>query len=270
MTDERPVGQRFSSTYLLQPDLLSDSVRMRRRMGALIYKEYGSVVQHMNDELGTSLPMRASATSEYWPPAMSQIELRDVLDAVTLLYKKNPRQGFLAEVRRIFSEEQVSYSVDPHGGVHFAVDAEFANSRAAGIHALSRDRYSGVRQQFKAAYGALDKIPADGKLAIRSIFHANEGLFRLMFPDAHQLNSTEVNKYLKPVLDRKYATEAQPAGRVAHKQVAQYQNWIDAAHFYRHEPGTEDAAQPPQEIAIQTVSSGASWIRWLITFDISS
>ena len=61
--------------------------------------------------------------------------------------------------------------------------------------------------------------------------------------------------------------EQKPAIYVAHKQLNSLREWIDAAHFYRHEPGTEEPAQPPIEIAIELVSQGAAWLRWLVTMD---
>jgi len=46
-------------------------------------------------------------------------------------------------------------------------------------------------------------------------------------------------------------------------------DWIEAAHFYRHEPGMEEPAQPPLELAIELVSVGAAFIRRLAGLDAS-
>ena len=42
-----------------------------------------------------------------------------------------------------------------------------------------------------------------------------------------------------------------------------FKDWVDGAHFYRHEPSTDDAAQPPLDFAVLMFSNGASFLRWL-------
>jgi hypothetical protein len=44
-------------------------------------------------------------------------------------------------------------------------------------------------------------------------------------------------------------------------------DWIDAAQFYRHEAGQEAPTQPPLMLAVQMVSVGASFMRWLGELD---
>jgi hypothetical protein len=46
--------------------------------------------------------------------------------------------------------------------------------------------------------------------------------------------------------------------------------WVDAAHFYRHEQGAEQIAQPPQSLAVYLVSSGAAHLRWLAELDAAT
>ena len=52
--------------------------------------------------------------------------------------------------------------------------------------------------------------------------------------------------------------------------LASLKDWVDAAHFYRHEPGTEEVAQPPLPLAVYLVSIGASHLRWLAELDGAS
>lgn len=280
---ERPAGQRFSQVYLSSPDLLSDSKRMRRRLGELIgttyLRDFSGLVPY---ELGISFDVDDAQYPSFWPTFCEKAQLRNVLDVITLRYQnfglsyydstgemtEEAQKLFLNEARRIFREEQVHYVIDDKGGVHFSVDAEFANVRASTIAALSSARYNGARQSFEDAHKALDKMPPDGKAAIRATFFAAEGLFRLMFSSAPQLNGSEVTKHLKPLVDSFYATE-RPALHVAQKQLAAFREWIDGAHFYRHEPGTPEPAQPPIDLAVYIVSQGASHIRWLAQVDKS-
>lgn len=274
---EMPAGVRFSLNYISHPELLPDSARMRRRLGLLFFNtcDGSKLRQKMNSELGTDLKSNACATEPYWRQAMIAVELRDVLDTVTIVYGtlcdggiviKEQVDHYVSEVRRIFYEERVRYKLDDKGGVHLAVDAAFEQTRISSVQALSAPRYAGVRKALEEAYNALDGIPPDGKAAMRHAFFANESLFRLIFPNAHQLGKGELDKYLKPAVDAKYQGLL-PAVYAAQKQFTQYTNWVAGAHFYRHEPGAEEPIQPPLEMAIHYVTAGTAWLRWLQGFD---
>jgi hypothetical protein len=276
-----PKGMRFSHVYLRQAELLPDSKRMRRRIGSAIGDTFlEGFGDELENELGIPVETRARY-SDYWPSFLEEIELRDVLDAITVRYRsmrvayydddgsatRAAKSEFLQTIQRIFAEERVSYRLDGHGGVHFAVDQEFERARASTIAELANPRYNNVRELFKRAVQALDNVPPDGKGAIRSCFFAAEGLFRLMFPNCTQLNAGDMQKHLKPKIDRIYEGQ-KPAIYVAHKQISGFREWIDAAHFYRHEPGVEEPAQPPLEIAIEMLSQGAAFIRWMARIDV--
>lgn len=267
-----PKGKRFSHVYISHPELLADSKRMRRRIGYILYRFGGEgLAAHLNRELGVKLSAYDGRFEAYWPDAMEIVELRDVLDAITVVAQRSGslRVDLIQEVRRVFREERVRYDVDDEGGVHLVVDTAFEQVRISAIRRLAGPRYDGVRHHFEAAYTALDDIPPDAKAAMRNVFFATEGLFRLMFPKAHQLSGSEIRKHLKARIDDTYAGK-KPAIHAAQKQVEQLVDWVDGAHFYRHEPGTEEPAQPPFEMAVQYVSSGASWLRWLCEFDTQS
>lgn len=281
---EIPKGQRFSQVYLRRPDLLPDSKRMRRRLGSLLaeFDDVIAVGNRMKSELGITLHSHWGYR-DFWPELFADhLDLRDVLDSITIRHKSivhmnethqltaKARATFIGRVQRIFLEEQVSYRVDDKGGVHLAVDAEFERSRVSTIGELGAARYANVRSLFEQAYQALDANPPDGKSAIRHCFFAAEGLFRLMF-EANQLNAGAVQKHLKPAVDAIYQGQL-PAIHVAQKQIAAFTDWIDGAHFYRHEPGAQEPAlsQPPIEIAIEMVSQGAAFIRWLARIDLAT
>lgn len=269
--DAPPVGKRFSQVYLTRPELLPDSVRMRRRIGLLV-RHFGpsGLYSLMNRELGTNLSAAGSATDDYWPRALENVELRDALDVVTLVARyldRSPNlEDFISEARRIFSDEQVRYRIDERGGVHFAIDSEFERMRISTVTELALPRYQGVRDLFEGAFNALDKTPPDGKSGIRSGFFAAESLFRLMFPNAHQLSAAEVQKHLRPLVDKVYEGQ-KPAVYLAQKQVAAFREWIDGAHFYRHEPGSEEPAQPPLDLAIYVITQAGGHLRWLAKLD---
>jgi hypothetical protein len=256
-----PRGQRFSQVYLRNGDLLPDSRRMRRRIGTLIdahfSREYREIFAR---ELGVAISSNAEYTG-WWPEFMEKAELRDVLDSITLLYQyvtptyylndqslrewtREQRKAIVGEARRIFLEEHVRYRVDDQGGIHFSVDAEFERSRIATLRNLGAGRYAGVAKAFEDAFAALDRTPPDAKAAVRAVFFATEGLFRLMFPKAALLGTGEIDKYLRPRIDAAFS-----ADRVAHsaaqKCLTSFREWVSAVHNYRHEPGTEEPAHPP-------------------------
>ncbi|MBW9058311.1 hypothetical protein [Agrobacterium pusense] len=274
-----PEGKRFSHVYLQYPELLQDSVRMRRRLGILISGlGSGDFLQRLGRDIEREhgIQIVNASLKESWPGIITKFELRDVLDVVTTAHKniveldrhrmEQRRSTFISGCRRIFEEEQVRYKIDDKGGVHFAVDIAFEANRVSTIQAVASDRYQSVRGLYEEAFAFLDRTPPDGKAALRSAFFATEGLFRLMFANSHQLSSAEVLKHLDPLVDRLYAGQ-KPAISLAKKLVASLRDWIDGAHFYRHEPGSEEPAQPPLELAIYMLSEAGGHIRWLAKLD---
>ncbi|MBX4906196.1 hypothetical protein HJA82_02190 [Rhizobium bangladeshense] len=278
MTDQ-PEGQRFSQVYMRRADLLPDSARMRNRIAKIIgalgdHDDLRSFGQFIEREQG--ILVGQTVYSYQWPPILQKMELRDVLDTITTIYsaissydqgrEAQKRKTFLDNCRRVFAEEQVRYRIDDRGGVHLAVDEEFEAARISTISGLGAPRYNGVRSLYDDAFIALDRTPPDGKAALRSAFFATESLFRLIFPSAHQLSSSEIQKHLEPLVSRLYANQ-KPAISLAQKLVASLKDWIDGAHFYRHEPGAEEPAQPPLELAIYMVSEAGGHLRWLAKLD---
>ena len=249
---------------------------MRRRMASLVWdfrdlSDFSSVVSR---ELGVDVPYSSMVSD--WTTFFRDCELQDVLDLVTVGYRyledkkatglkeSNPSTRWCSEAQRIFAEENVHYRVDEKGGVHFHFDAEFSSNQAATIAALQSSRYANVAAEFDGAMVALSKAPPDGKSAIRGTFSAAEGLFRLMFPKSPRLTAQEAQK-LEPLLQMTYANSV--ASGAAMKVLSAFKDWIDAAHFYRHEAGHEDPVQPPLTLSVQIVSVGATFIRWLAELD---
>lgn len=213
----------------------------------------------------------------YWPSILAKMELRDFLDSLTVLYQAlgngfNPertrvmRGRFLRDAREVFEEEQIAYRIDDEGGVHLKVDAAFEGERVSLISGLGSARYNNVRSNLDATFHALDETPPDYKRAVRAIFSAAEGLFKLSFQKPLQMNTAEIQTRLKPAIDRIYADNTY-ALRSSQKQVESLRDWVDGVHFYRHEPGSEEPSPPPPETAILIVSQGMAFIRWLASID---
>jgi hypothetical protein len=272
-SDVPPLGQRFSHVYIDRSEPQQDSPRMRRRLARLIseFKDLEGLGGTTESELG--IPTRP-----YWTETLEGWKLKDVLDLITLAYRHlvdkqktgyrdhNGPKRWLAKVQRILSEENVHYRVDDRGGVHFYFDQEFSHNHAATIAALQPARYANTLRTFEGSLTALSKVPPDGKVAIRETFAAIEGLFKLMFPHFARLGTKETKKQLETELQARNANDA-AALRSSLKMLNSFAEWIDAAHFYRHEQGSEEIAQPPLELAVYIVSTGASHLRWLTGLD---
>lgn len=87
-----------------------------------------------------------------------------------------------------------------------------------------------------------------------------------MFPSASKLSTGEIQRELKQLVDTIHQGQ-RPAINVAQKQVAAFTDWVEGAHFYRHEPGSEEPAQPPLDLAILMLSQAAAYLRWLAGID---
>ncbi|MCZ8352458.1 MAG: hypothetical protein O9352_21380 [Rhizobium sp.] len=275
MADENPVGQRYSHVYLRRGEPVADSDRVRVRLS-----ESCPTLTGLSDYLTRELGVRVShryigdhGASGVHNSFFKSGEMRDLLDAITLIYNyvklkgyNSPAEHWLKEVRRIFKEENLGYRVDEAGGVHFFLDQVFELHRTAALSSLNSPRYANALNEFDRAYRALDHVPPDNKGAIRSIFTAVEGLFRLMFLSAPRLGAKEASQHLPPLIDRLYGHD-QTAKFAAGKLVSAFKEWVDAAHFYRHEQGREEPVQPPDSVAFLLIDQGATFVRWLAELD---
>ncbi len=202
-----------------------------------------------------------------------ECELRDLLDVVTLIWKRLKTEGYSgaaekwrSEIRRFFAEENVSYRLDDWCGVHLAVDEEFELNKASVISGLGGTRYQAVLVAVQASHAALDLTPPDGKSAVRTTFEAVEILFRLLFPSVPRLGAGEAKANLEPLVQRLFTSDG-TARRSSTKVIASFADWVDSVHFYRHGQAEEEPSQPPLFLAVQMVSVGASYLRWLAEID---
>jgi hypothetical protein len=269
---------RFSQLYIDTPAPLSDDPRARRRLAKLVATVFSSdhethqLTEHLEQELGVEVSV---IRSPHWTRFFSSCNLRDFLDAITLVYdfdrKNNLGQAtrWREQARRIFSEERLAYAIDDKCVVHPAVDQEFQRNRHATVVALQLPRYANSLAAFERVSDELSAQPPNGKDAWRAVFSALEGLFKLMFPSVPRLTATTANAQLAPMLQRLYVADP-IAMRAAAGQLAAFRDWVDASHNYRHEQGSEEPIQPPIDLAILSISTGAAYLRWLITIDQNS
>jgi hypothetical protein len=278
-SQDRPHGQRFSHVYLRPTELLQDSEPARRRVAALIgsIKDLEGVSNDVIGELGVD-PIYGFEQVN-WRDTLKHYSTKTFLDFFTVacrflvkkrqssrgVYNPSAKEHFVSESNRIFTEENLRYEIDSAGGVHFRVDAEFAANTNAAIAALGDPRYANAREQFEAAMAALSKADIDGKQGIRGLFYAAECVFKLMY-DRPRLAAGDVIKSLKPTVQGLYSADP-TALKAANKSVEALADWVDACHNYRHEQGVEEPLQPPIDLAVQLISVGSGFLRWLISID---
>lgn len=276
MTD---TARRFSQIYLGSGNATDDSPRMRRRIASLAQDlefDY-SMGRLITSETGVDVH-----NAEYswgWEEFYRDCEIRDLLDSLTLAHRhfeiearndrgysfNRKRNALIDRINRIFTEENIAYRMQKDGEIHYSVDREFSKSQASTIAALEPDRYRNALNEFKGAQLALDSIPHNGKDAIRRVFTSAECVFRLMFPYTTRLGTKEVRDQLGPALQK--LLNDPTTLQVSLKLAKSFEHWIEAAHFFRHEAGTEEIAQPPLSLAIALTSQGSAFIRWLAELD---
>jgi hypothetical protein len=278
-TNLPPKGQRFSHVYVARGEPTQDSQRMRRRIASLIgaIRDLGYETgfdKRAEEKLGIATPSSSSST---WTGLLAKWDLADVLDLVTVAYRfleQRLRTGFfqmaapdrwLTGVQEIFDEENVHYTVDDRGGVHFKFDKEFAANAAAAIAALQSPRYANARDNHEKSLAALSAVPPDGKTSIRANFAAVEAVFKLLLPSSPRLTASEAQQLL-PLVQKMLAGDAAAQSATA-KILNAFKDWVDAAHVYRHEQRAEDPVQPPIELAISIISIGSTHLRWLAEID---
>ena len=207
-----------------------------------------------------------------WVLFLRKIPIHKVLDTITVAYRgmvEGGRQGdFISQANRIFREENIAYEIDEGGGVHPVIDRAYAATKQAAILGMSEPRYALSLARIEEVEAALMASSPNYIQAIRSIFGANENLFKLMC-DKHRLDTRSAADEIGHLIQRYYANH--PTMQRSSAQILKsFGGWIDAAHHYRHEEGVEEPTQPADELAIVLISEGISFVRWLVAIDKKS
>jgi len=276
--DSPPVGQLFSHVYLERGTPLKDGELFRRRLAAYFdsfgHEDDGRIRRYIKEETGL--------TVDRFPEAFFvRTPLPLLLNIITLIWRdlavrhgsQDGRGGWITErandwhqfVSRVFREENMGYTLDVKAGVHFLVDEEFERNRVSVLRCLGAPRYAGVRAAFEDAHRHLDATPPDTKASVRSVFESIEILAKLMV-ETKNLNQWLVENKLKPIAESVYTgdkTAVESIGAVFDG----FALWVDGLHLYRHGQATPEPVAPPLEFAIYVLSSGASFLRWLVDID---
>lgn len=261
---------------------------MRRRL-LWVLREYVDIqnfsmklARHVERECGIDV-VRTGSYSSYpdWDMLFLQGELRDVFDTLTFAIRGIPdrivkdritvtgrKQSLKNDFSRIFEEECVGYQIDETGAVLRRFDEALEAERTRLIGALDHPRFAAALRHLSTLDASLLEVPIDGRRAVRAIFDVLENIFKLAFSGSAQLKETTINQKLRPRIDGLLADDRH-AAKAVQKTCSSLVDWVDAAHFYRHEPGKSEHEQPPEAFVIAMVGTGYSFARWLaeIAFD---
>lgn len=287
---ERTLGKRFSQVYSIRGKPEADSKKARFRLAKLLgrycpgpirgqygfSKDFAALAQSLiEEELGTKFNTNSMGRRS-WEVHLEEISVSDMLDTVTIASKaiKNHQQSeelrgaFLQEVQRIFNEENLAYDVDAVGGVHPLIDAAFSRSVESAIAGLKAPRYEATAACIERIDTCLLVDPRDYIGAIRAVFGACENTFKQMY-GVPRLDAKTAGDRISADLQRHYAKHPTQL-RVTSKMLEAFKDWVDAAHFYRHEQGQAATNQPEDEVAVLLISQGISFVRWLVALDQKS
>jgi hypothetical protein len=270
--DHVPQGVPFNLLYSQRPEPAQESPKARKRIAAYVKDEidYGSlkrISQALRQELAADVTENSVGT---YLLKCSQIDFLSSLTHIASglnLYERygngRPRNRWIDFVCRVFAEESVAFVVDQKGGVHPAPDLEFIAVKTSTITALSSPRYEAARVLFERSLAEL-KSPVTHSTAIRHTFDACENIFKLMFESCSRLGDTEIDKSLRPQLKQRLAAHDFDASSA---MATAFKAWTTAAHQFRHAAGTASPVQASYDLAVLMISTGAAYIRWLVSID---
>ncbi|OAN98063.1 hypothetical protein [Sulfitobacter geojensis] len=280
----REEGRRFSHVYGIVDTPFDDSETARFRLAKLMEKSFprgkyqrgGGIsfdymeraIETLESELGVRFSQGGISS---WQGFFRSVPKSKLLDALTLLFPEKERYAggsgpaFIRDVRRILSEENLAYEMDDAGGIHPLIDGAFSATKQSAVSALSGERYKGTASLVEQVDVALLQEPTDYVGAIRAIFGANENLFKMMF-SVPRLDAKTAGEKIGPIQQSHY-TGHPTLTASSSKILESFKDWINGAHFYRHEQGVQSPSQPSEEFAILMISQGLSYVRWLAQLD---
>lgn len=286
----KAIGKRFSHVYLVRGEPEKDSKKARFRLAKLAerscppakHDRYGKsfdynkqAQERIENELGIQFGTRSTAGTliRSWEWYFNKVSVMEMLDTITVVaaslhneYMKDDRRGrFLDEARRILKEENLAYEIDEIGGIHPLVDATFSAAMESAISGMGNPRYAASAECINRIDGYLLQNPQDFIGAIRAVFGACENTFKLMY-EVPRLDAKTAGERIGGDQQRLYK-EHPTLQAASAKTLEAFKQWVNAAHFYRHEQGVEEPNQPAAEVAILLVSQGLSFVRWLTVLD---
>lgn len=276
MNENKPsTGKRFSHVYCERGEPAKDSILFRRRLGVFIDDEFDQIsyklAVYVRKESGI-----APFSSSSFINLFEREDIHTILDLITIIWRFLKQSEKLDRhfygrnkwrdwVDRVLKEENIGYWVDEACGIHYLVDQEFEHNRFCTLKYLNRTEYTGIRDAFTSAYHYFDCDEPDTKAAVRSMFESLEILAKLL-TDCHRLNKSVVKDKLKKRAEEAYRNEPTVL-KVIPSIFNSFAEWVDSIQVYRHGQNEPEPVNPPIEIAVLVLSSGASYLRWLLEID---
>ncbi|MEM6409094.1 MAG: hypothetical protein AAF700_11830 [Pseudomonadota bacterium] len=278
MQEETVEGGFFSRNYLAKDTPSADDKKMRHRIAKYLetytHSESGDFGRFIETELGISV-LSEGPYSQYvnWMRVLEKCSISDFLDIVTAVCRLRPsttkREGrmtvkydFLEFAERVFREQAVAYRIDQKGGIHPFIDKSFSSTLAETLEGLEGKELFAAKAHLEKAEKALLEFDVDTRQAVRSAFDAVENLAKIIVPKSTQLNKDVAQNGLRPKLcdpEQAPKTDFHPTTKLFDGFI----QWINAAHFYRHDPGQAEPTAPSKEFAVLFLSQGVSYARWL-------
>ena len=281
-------GLPFTHNYIDRGAPQTDSKTFRKRLGHYCQELFSEPQNYLNgmgkfliQEMGIDMPHRGYVSD--FEQFFVRETINNVLNAITYIWRfatSNAKVGYpferddtsrLAEqwlkfVQRTLVEENLNYTIDPKGGIHFLIDEEFQRNLRSLLRCLESPMYTGTRTAFEDAKRHLESNPPDTKAAVRSAFESVEILAKKMVPGEQRLNRRLIEGKLKTLVTRSY--ESDPVARNTIERIFDgMAGWFDALHNYRHGQAESDPVAPPFEVAVYILSSCASFLRLLVEID---
>ena len=282
------MSQPFSRVFCIPDSRSADSLRFRRRLGsrASNLPEKSAISTYIEAETGARVPWRSGYRD--LDSFFQNSDLRDVLDSVTHIYRfaisqyalclrSHDHGGYMEWastasdwkifVRRVLAEEHTTYEIDEECHVRYATDEAYAACRKATLAGLDAEKWSAARAEFERAFGCMDSDSPDGNGAVRAIAAAVESCIKTIIPSpVARVGRPELDRHLLPMIQSIYGQD-EVAFNASNQMLNSLGKWINATHQYRHGQSGEVEVSVPMELSIQFLSSGAAYLRWLISVD---
>ena len=287
---------RYSLEYIEKTETVQDSAVIRKRISSyyqnnihyekFYYSDVRSrsvekksydffIAKLIEQHLGISVPQFSGSYSiVYRTTELMQnctlIQFLDIISVVSSTISKCANDGDLYNqwvnfVEQVFREENSFFRIDSDGIVRPYVDKEFSQGYRSSLSLLDNDRYDHIRGIYKHAYDALRSDKSNTRVAMKDIFESIESLCKIMNSRIKGLNSKEITKYIEPICTELISDEDEK--NYIKQMLSSMKKWIDAHHIYRHGQGKEEYSPPSLNAAILSLSTGSSYLRFLLEMD---
>ena len=281
---ERPVGKLFTDVYRERGEVRLDSDRFRIQLHQAFRdattRDHGhQFAKFLREHLGIDPPSGQGTMGIYyrWDDFFAKCPIDDLLNVITIIYKfgratreRNMTDVWLNRIQHALVAQNMAYEVDEAGGMHLKVDIAFHRSAELTLECLAAARFDDASKAVAAAFDFLTHIQPDTKLAVINIFMAAETVFKLIANTGTSLTFGSVDKDLRSVVQARYREGDQAGNQASNAMCSAIADWVNACQPYRHGQKTPDHVAPPMDLAIALVSSGADFIRWMVSLSSSA